>query len=200
MRLPRLLGALAHMGMPRSMLAVLAELGQVEAGDGADETHWLHGPLVVHSAGGWHQDLPQWARQQAIAERWLIVNGELPGHLVGPAELLCVMYAASLEAPRGERFTDLYCWATAKAVERWKGVSAEATLKAAGARVSDADVLEPKGRLHHDYRMLAGEIRRKVANARREELKAAKREAVPEPKAKPTAPARVEREQFAMFA
>lgn len=127
----------------------------------------------------WNDTLPQWCRQQALAERWQIVAGELPGHIVGPAEILCVMYGATMVAPLQHDAADLYLWASNQAVVAHFGPDSESAKGAyeVSKHVTDADVLQPGGRLYHDYRQLAFEIRDKVAKTCRERIKQEKKNA-----------------------
>lgn len=199
----RLLGLLAlmvGMGLSNDVCGVLAEMGGLDLGK-ADERRWLLGPVVVHAAGGWEKDLPKWMRERAIAERWEIVSGRWPGHIVGPTELAAVMYAATMVAPMRSEYAELYCWAVGHAMhqhEPKRFPTPYSAQKGNGWIVEDKAVIERGGRYWDTYWPLAQEIRRKVAAAcKAGEAELARAERLEKPKKLP-AP-KVEREQFAMF-
>jgi hypothetical protein len=165
---------MAQQGAGRQLLATLAEAVEAELGD-ADQRNWLLGPLVVHSSA-WIPDLPDWMKKQAYAERWLIVAGNLPDHIVGPSEIACVMYGASLESPLSSDTSAIYIWAAHHAVVRHSGLQSDAAKAAAEINDrTDEQILTPGSGLNHEYRQLAFEIRRKVAKARLEEGKQQRR-------------------------
>ena len=198
-----MLGLLAELGCNRHVIECLAEMAAVDVGK-VEVTDWLHGPLVVHRAGGWEDRIPPWLKRAAIAERWAIVAGQMEGHIVGPSELAAVMMPATFQAPLGSNLTDLYCWASAHASARHRlesGTAEEIMTKAGYEQpIPDAKVLTRGGRLWHDYHHLAHEIRRKVAAVHAAQRKELARQGRAE--RAPTAPPHkvaVAAEQFALF-
>ncbi len=78
---------------------------------------------------------------------------------------MLALYGAMMDAPRHREDTELYLWACSHAVARhsqqpriefWEG------LQQMGPAITDADVLQPGGRLYNDYRQLAHHIRRRI--------------------------------------
>ncbi len=89
------------------------------------------------------------------------------------------MYGATMVAPLQHDAADLYLWASNQAVVAHFGPDSESAKGAyeVSKHVTDADVLQPGGRLYHDYRQLAFEIRDKVAKTCRERIKQEKKNA-----------------------
>ncbi|MCG5238404.1 hypothetical protein ACIU1J_32165 [Azospirillum doebereinerae] len=155
-----LLALLAQLGCPRGLVSLLAELGGATLT--ADARRYLEGPLVVHAAGGWENDLPDWMPAQVRAERVDIVLGGA-AWIVGPTEIAAVMYAATCAAPLAHGYAELYLWGTVHAMVRHSGRSAaDLWAMLGGQPVTDRDVCERGGRLWHLYQPLAETIRRRV--------------------------------------
>lgn len=169
-----LLGLLAGMGAVPALTEALAEMAGEQPD--ADTRHWLHGPLVVHQSA-WNDTLPDWMPRQARAERFAIVAGEMPGHVVGPTEIACVMYGAMMDAPRGTELSNLYLWAAGHAARSHFGGKVEAAVAETTEGLSDEQFVSRAGRYSWTYSQFAREIRRKVAEAHREAERGERREA-----------------------
>jgi len=178
--------------MPASLVAAVTEAFEPDRLT-LDERRFLAGPLIVHDSyrgRGWSETLPAWVKDMAMSERIGIVFGVTPQYIVGPAEIVAVMYAAGMEGPLGRDHADLYCWATATAVAKRDGTTPAAFFANLGTKpIPDSDVLRRGGSLHETYRYLAEDIRRRViaaqADREREGRRAAKAEAA-KPKAEST--------------
>lgn len=131
-----------------------------------DDRRFLDGPFIVHESP-WNATRPAWMAEIAGGERVAIALGQAPlGMIIGPAELAMVMYGRTLDAPLGYRMTDLYVWASANAVAKWKQKTVEQVFSELDMKpVTDAQVLQPRGMLHNDYWSLAHDVRRKVIAA-----------------------------------
>lgn len=176
--LGRKLALLGELGLPAS---VVASFSQVFDPDGLtqDDRRYLAGPLVVHQSS-WNDTRPKWLDQQARQERVGVVFGQLPGHIVGPSEIAAVMYGATLEAPLGHEWQELYLWAAAHAVTR----------RDHGKRpdietLPDDTFLSPAGRYHHAYRDLATDVRRKVVQVQATHERTLRAKARPQDKPTP---------------
>lgn len=155
-----LLALLAQIGAARGLLPLLAEFGGFTLT--ADDRRFLDGPAVVHSAGGWHEDIPAWLFDQLRAERVEIVLGGAPW-IVGPTELTAVMYSAVCEAPLDGDHADLYLWASTNAVARHRGCPSGDLWAALGyPPIPDSAVITRGGRLWPVYQPLAEAVRRRV--------------------------------------
>lgn len=156
-----MLGLLALTGASSLAVAMLDvfEVAKLSA----EDRRYLRGPVTQHESA-WNVDMPRWIVDQAKAERFEVVLGSLPGHLVGPSELLACMYGAMHDAVRSHDLTQLYLWCGAHACARHYNRTVDEHWKMLGmTAVTDAEVLDRGGRLHHVYRDLAYEIRRSVA-------------------------------------
>lgn len=141
------------------------------------QRRYLLGPIYVGNEGTWGDTLPQNVKDGIPAERLAIVRGEQPDWMIGPAEIVAAMYAATMSAPLPHDYTELYIWAASKMLEARTGhpMPGENNL-----RPSDDDVLKPKGRLHGIYRDSAEKIKRAVVNAqigREQQARAAMKDA-----------------------
>jgi len=155
-----LLALLAQLGCPRGLVSLLAGMGGSTLT--ADARRYLEGPLVVHTAGGWENDIPAWMPAQVRAERVDIVLGGA-AWIVGPTEIAAVMYAATCAAPLPHGYADLYLWGAVHAMVRHSGRSAADLWAMLGCPpITDRDVCERGGRLWHLYQPLADIIRRRV--------------------------------------
>jgi hypothetical protein len=191
--------AMGSMGMNRAALCAFAEVfapGLLTL----DDSRYLRGPVVVHQ-NGWTETLPDWLPAMVSIERAEIVFAETSRSIVGPAEIAAVMYPATMAAPMYSDYADLYIWATVKAHSRRKAISSDDAFRELGSDpITDASVLEPRGRLFETFRYLAQDIRRRVIAAQTERDRADARQAKAQKPVKPANPARtVEAEQFTMF-
>jgi hypothetical protein len=192
--------AMGSMGMNRAALCAFAEVfapGLLTL----DDSRYLRGPVVVHQ-NGWTETLPDWLPAMVSIERAEIVFAETSRYIVGPAEIAAVMYPATMAAPMYSDYADLYIWATVKAHSRRKAISShDAFRELLGSDpITDASVLEPRGRLFETYRYLAQDIRRRVIAAQTERDRATARQNKAEQPAKPAKPVKpVQAEQFSMF-
>ena len=194
-RAARMLCVLASMGMARSAIAVLAEFAGIELKP--DDRRFLEGPIILHQSL-WNDTLPGWVAPQVAAERAEIVLKRL-AMPVGPTEVMAVMYGAMLDAPRPHNTSELYLWASANAAARhYKRDIGEIWRLLDMAPIVDSEVIEPSGRLHHDYTSLVAEIRRKVIAAqKRREPKLRKPKMAP-PQLLP-APKPIETQQYQLL-
>ena len=177
-RLSSLLTALASVGLGNPQLTGLLEFGLGSLT--AEERHWCIGPLVIQD-NAWASSLPDWLAIQARRERpsWLAREyaHEVPRGLVGPAELVSVMYPACMEAPLRGEAAELYLWAGchATAVERgssFEQVAGELEHGYVSWRVPRDDaVFDEAGALLRAYRVLSQEIRRSVARGSRRKIR-----------------------------
>jgi hypothetical protein len=151
-----MLSALAELGLPASVVASFAAVFDV-GGLTLDDRRFLTGPLVVHRSP-WNEGRPKWMDIQAVQERVLVVFGQLPRHIIGPSEIAAVMYGASMDAPLGHEWHELYLWAAAQAVARRDGGKRPGCIET----LDDDVFLSPDGRYHHSYRELAQDVRRRV--------------------------------------
>lgn len=145
----------------------------------AELYRYLTGPIVCHSGGsGWG---PEWDghpvhreifRNQVAAERCSIAL-EVSPYLVGPTELMLVLYTFSVDAPMTHEGGALYLWAAAHAMAKQAAYNTLGAVqdmvfggsdKGGHDRLSDADVLEPETQVNQLYAATCREIRRKVAN------------------------------------
>lgn len=192
--------AMGSMGMNRAALCAFAEVfapGLLTL----DDSRYLRGPVVVHQ-NGWTETLPDWLPAMVAIERSEIVFAETSRYIVGPAEIAAVMYPATMAAPLYSDHADLYIWATIKAHSRRKAISSDdAHRELLGSYpITDAAVLEPRGRLFETYRRMAQDIRRRVIAAQTERDRATARQnkaEQPAQSAKPVKP--VQAEQFSLF-
>ena len=168
---------LAGMGCNMGVIEALVEMGGPKLS--ADQRHFMNGPLVVH-ASPWMADIPKWMFDQARAERVEIVHAESKGgetgiH-VGPSEIAAVMMPATMESLLNHKCSQLYIWASARAVAKHRNETVEsinATIYGGSRDIpTDADILERGGRYWHVYWPLASEIRRKVTRAGQARVKA----------------------------
>lgn len=189
----RLVSAAALGLVPRPVLAALLTVFAPERLS-ADDRKFLEGPLVVHQSS-WNDTRPVWIMEQVSAERVGIVLGTTPQYIIGPTEMLAVMYGASLDAPLDRDYADLYLWAGANATARKWSRDIEAVWAMFGmAPIEDRDVLLPSGRLYHVYRPLAEDVRRRVIaqqgdrdRVERSDARAARQAAAPRAAAPATA-------------
>ena len=177
-----MLGALAAAGLPAKVIGALVASLCPDA-LALDDRRFLEGPIVVHESP-WNDTRPDWLGALVGAERAAIVFGTAPaGQVIGPAELACVMYGASLDRPLRRDAADLYVWATMGAVAARDGLDRAAAAAKHGIDDCPADdaVLRPAGRLNRAYLDLARDVRRKViaAQEQRDRVRnaAARREA-----------------------
>ena len=173
-----MLKAMAAIGVPRPLMGVLIDLN-LEAHQlsklTAEDRLFLTGPIICHSASGWGPE--EWDghpvyqfKDQIAAERTEIALGTSP-FLVGPTEIMCVLYAATMAAPLLPTISEIYLWAAAKAVAR-RSPEQRLTLKQVYAmldsgvpgshrNLTDRQVLNDAP-WRQEYIDLCGEIRRKV--------------------------------------
>lgn len=153
---------MAQMGMNPAVLSVLMEMGGVSK----DEIRYATGPIVIHE-NGWGDTLPEWIGPQVKAERMEIVLRDAQAGMksedVGPTELMAVLYPATMASPLDHETTQLYLWASSKAISRHKSISADEIAEMVGSEViADEEVYSLEGNLNRRYRMICSEIRRKV--------------------------------------
>ena len=128
-----------------------------------DTMRYLNGAIIVHSRGKPMDSHPAAQFRDQIMEERLDIALGLSRLTVGPAELLAVMFEATLEAPLRNADSELYMWAGRTAIERKSGkVYPYAKENDGGPRwLTEDDVLN-----NHPwcdaYRHLAGTIRNKV--------------------------------------
>ena len=172
-----MLKAVTQIGMPREITTVLLDM-TLEAHQleklSSDVRRFVSGPVVVDNSNGWG---PDWDghpvhrfKDLIAAERMEIAMGTSP-YLVGPVEIMCVMHAATMAAPLQTYISELYLWASAKAIIR-RSPEQRLTMKQVYAMVSvgdgsglrdltDKQVLNDEPWRHH-YHAICSEIRRKV--------------------------------------
>jgi hypothetical protein len=171
----RMLQALAEIGVSRRVIGTTIDAFMPDTLS-LDDRRFLMGPLVVHQ-NGWTDTLPVWLHDQVCAERVGIVFGLTPEYIVGPAEIAAVMYPATMAAPIGHYYADLYCWGTIHADAKRKNEKPEVGFARLGMRpITDADVVVRGGRLWETYRELATDIRRRVISQQIMRDRAEKRE------------------------
>jgi hypothetical protein len=121
---------------------------------------YLSAPLICFP-GGWTDTLPPWMRQRVAQERVLVAAGLMPGHIVGPTEVLVLLHGAAMAGPLSQGDFMVFSWAMAKAYEAQFGQGSQ---EAAEARAivpdapADADILSPSGRFSMEYRRVANGI------------------------------------------
>ncbi len=158
-----MLGLLAKMGMSRGALTAMTSFAYPDTPE--DDLAFLNGPVVVHESP-WNDTRPDWIVKQIPAERLAIITGATPHLIVGPAEVLAVMYGATLDGPLRSPMADLYGWATAHAVEVERGIPAGETFaKLAMTPIEHRQLRGGMSELSRAYEGLAAEIRRKVVQA-----------------------------------
>lgn len=172
---------MAQMGMAPTVTAALLSLHDAQFSTEARRFH--EGPIIQHDSP-WRADTPRWLYAAIRAERLRLIceeqaEGITEGWRVGPAELTAVIYPASMDAPLTHDMSELYLWAAAQA-NRYNPHSSvtDPWSLIGGQPVSDADVLEPGGRLYPIYRRLCGDIRRKVIKHQTAREREAKRHAI----------------------
>ncbi len=99
----------------------------------AEQATYLRGPIIFHGKGGnaWDEDCPAWLWREAIpAARWTRLLAEVAGragHDAGLAtleEATAYLMTASLEAPLGSDYTDIYVWVACQVFARHRGGAA----------------------------------------------------------------------------
>jgi hypothetical protein len=135
----------------------------------AEERRYLRGPVLFQKSG-WAKSVPKWVSPQIAQERYLVVFGALPGHIIGPTELLPVLMPASFDGPLTTEFARLHLWSSCHAMARHTRRSFGEIRQEMLGGVSDVpenkDVIDQEGRLHHVYEPFAWQIRRRIiANA-----------------------------------
>ncbi len=121
---------------------------------------YLSAPLIC-SPGGWADTLPSWMRRQAAQERVLVAAGLMPGHIVGPTEVLVLLHGAAMAGPLSHGDAMVFSWAMMRAHESrfGKGSPKMAEIQAIMPDApGDADILAPNGRFSMEYRRVAGGI------------------------------------------
>lgn len=172
----KMLSVLAGVGLPGSIVSTLLEMGGAKMS--LDDGRFLRGPIIVHK-NEWMQDIPKWMFDQVRSERTEIALGRLKMP-VGPTEIACVMYPATMAAPLQHDVTELYLWASTNASARHYGKPvAEYWQKLGREPITDDEVIRPDGRLFHQYSGLAREIRHKVINCQIGRERAEKHQAEP---------------------
>lgn len=129
----------------------------------ADTKHYLRAPVLCHKSD-WTADAPAFLFTQARRERIAIVLGAMPG-MVGPSEITVILFAASLCAPLQREYAELYFWAAGHAMKGHQ-LEPHQVWEKIGVEISDADILEPRGRLNQTYKHIAQEIRSKLQSAK----------------------------------
>jgi hypothetical protein len=161
----KMLLLLARMGSPPRVLEFSYDLCADLPILTADQRRYTFGPVVFHNLGRWTDPefVNEW-KAMIYEERLKIAFGQMPGHRVGPTEIMIVMHSRSMEAPMGHTMTQIYLWAsTAAAVSRWgkeRGPGWVSSLPKPD--YTDEAFLLAGGRMHHEYVALTDEIRRKV--------------------------------------
>jgi hypothetical protein len=160
-----MIAALADLGCSKHVLAaLLSMMDKVHP----DHIRFLTGPVVQHRSS-WAESTPQWLYGAAIADRVRIILEEharrVTGWQVGPAELVAVMYPATMDAPMQMEYADIYLWAAAQANARHFGKSVAEVWSQVGEPVADRTILGPAGRYHHHYRQLCSDIRQRIIKA-----------------------------------
>lgn len=157
-----MIAMMLDMGMNREVADVLGELAGVNADITADGHRYLHGPVILHGAP-WRDCVPQWMVSAIPGERYRVLHGLLPGHIVGPTELAAVMMPATFEGPLHHELVEMYCWASYKAVCQHYGKDSDIAQSASEvARSKDEDFIGENGQYRYTYENLAHEIRRHV--------------------------------------
>jgi hypothetical protein len=156
----------ASYGMPPQVVATLddvaAMLGLYDPLPTGQAAH-LAGPIVQ-----WRTDRRQPTHERvvelerlALKQRALIAFGGAPtGHQVGTAEIVAAMGNLHKEWAPGEYY-DVFTWASVDVLGTLMGSTPDELRKEKGwSSVSDADVIQPGGRLYPTYVEMATEIRR----------------------------------------
>lgn len=164
-----MLSAMAGMGAHPVVIEALAQFAG-ETQMTLAQKRYLYGPLVIHSdTGGFAAGLPEWARPQVQAERTEIVFGEMSEDpkpwIVGPTEIMAVMYGAALAAPMQPEYANLYLWASCHAAARHRGTTFEEIAGIIGEVPTDDQVLEGRRGvygLREVHRRITHDVRRRV--------------------------------------
>lgn len=124
---------------------------------------FLNGAIIVHSRGEVGPDHVATQFRDQIKEERLDIALGLSPLIVGPAELMAVMFEATLEAPLEPAVSELYMWAARTAIEHKSGqVYPYAKESSGGPRwLTEDDVLN-RHPWCDEYRQIAGSIRNKV--------------------------------------
>ncbi|MGI9485301.1 MAG: hypothetical protein ACR2RF_05345 [Geminicoccaceae bacterium] len=180
------LQALAMVGAPKDLIVAMVDFAGIKLC--ADHRRFLTGPVVQHR-NGWQDTTPPWLYDAIPAERLAIVLDDhahgREGSKVGPAELAAVLYPASMEAPMHHWSAEIYLWACGHAQAAKKGVPADEIRKVVDF-VQDGEVIDPAGSLHHDYRHVANDIRRRVIRHQKERERQTRRQERQSPKNQPS--------------
>lgn len=78
-------------------------------------------PIIV-MPGGWGDSLPEWLKTSITLERLVMNMKALKGELATgtDAEACAYLYTASLEAPMGHDWSQIYLYIAGKVYEKWR--------------------------------------------------------------------------------
>jgi hypothetical protein len=78
-------------------------------------------PIITYS-GPWGNDIPDWLREAITMDRLIGNMKALHGEpmMAGDAEVAAYLMTASLEAPMGHDFTQIYLYCATRTIERYK--------------------------------------------------------------------------------
>ena len=201
----KMLMAMSKMGMPSNLMAVLLDFG---ISGKLDKVHrlFLAGPIIQHKSQ-WRETTPPWLYQAVAYDRLQVVLDERSagkvGWTIGPVEITTALYPATMEAPMHREYADIYLWASAQANAYHYNMPVDHFWEIMGGyKVTDDDILNPKGRYHYAYKELCMDIRRKVVDAaiqyERAEKKEAKNKSKSNRKQPPPTPG-IQDEQLSLF-
>lgn len=162
----RMIQLTADMGAPKEIIVPMLDLAM---GGKLKKEHqaFLLAPIIQH-ASPWRDTTPDWMYKAITADRLKIVIDEIKtgniGWRVGHAEIACVMYPATLDAPMRHIPAQIYLWTSANAIAKDRNMSVDSVWEMTGVRKIEDKELESNGEYHYEYKELCQSIRRKVVN------------------------------------
>ena len=104
-----MLQVLLDLDIDIDVVAALLDIG----GFSQEHVRYMAGPAVVHKSP-WSETLPKWIFKAVYKDRLEQIFAEssegVNGKLATPTEVMACMYAATMDAPLGHEWTNVYLW------------------------------------------------------------------------------------------